>query len=462
MAFLPLYFDLKNQQVLIVGGGEKAARKAELLLRAGVRVNLVGRDLVASLSDLVDSGQVNLLGDAYSPGLMSGQSLVVAASESSLDEVVAADARQAGLHVNVVNNAALSSFIFPSIVNRSPVIAAVSSSARLPVFTRMLRSKLEAFIPDGYGRLVEVASRLKQEVNDRFPELTARRKFWERVLEGRFAELVYSGNETEAESVLSDHLHHAQTGSVGEVYLVGAGPGDPDLLTLKALRLIGLADVVVYDRLVSKPVLAKTRRDAEKIHVGKRRNDHTLPQGSINQLLVDLARQGKRVLRLKGGDPFIFGRGGEEIAELSKSGIPFQVVPGITAASGCASYAGIPLTHRDYSQSVRFITGHLKNDTCDLPWNELVCTRQTLVFYMGLLGLPTISRELVRHGMSDSTPVALIARGTTPDQLVLIGTLGNIVAKIAEQDKAGNPVKTPALIIIGEVVALRDRLRWFD
>ncbi|MDV2079820.1 uroporphyrinogen-III C-methyltransferase [Marinobacter xestospongiae] len=243
--------------------------------------------------------------------------------------------------------------------------------------------------------------------------------------------------------------------SAGEVFLVGAGPGDPELLTLKAWRIITSAEVVLYDRLVSADILAMIPPQAERIHVGKRRSDHTLPQDQINQRLVDLAQAGKRVVRLKGGDPFIFGRGGEEIETLADAGVRFQVVPGITAASGCAAYAGIPLTHRDYAQSVRFVTGHLKNDTCDLPWQDFVQNNQTLVFYMGLVGLPIISRELMRHGMPDTMPVALVSRGTTPDQQVVVGNLGNIVARVEESG-----VPAPTLIIIGDVVSLRSRLDW--
>ena len=243
--------------------------------------------------------------------------------------------------------------------------------------------------------------------------------------------------------------------SEGEVFLVGAGPGDPELLTLKAWRILQEADIVLYDRLVSQPIMDMIPEGTERVHVGKKRADHTLPQDQINNRLVELAKKGKRVVRLKGGDPFIFGRGGEEIETLAGAGVRFQVVPGITAASGCAAYAGIPLTHRDYAQSVRFITGHLKNDTCDLPWTDFVQTRQTLVFYMGLVGLPIIVRELIAHGMTPAMPVALVSRGTTPEQHVVCGTLDDIVDKVQ-----GSAVQAPTLVIIGEVVGLRDRLDW--
>ncbi|GHD45630.1 uroporphyrin-III C-methyltransferase / precorrin-2 dehydrogenase / sirohydrochlorin ferrochelatase/uroporphyrin-III C-methyltransferase [Marinobacter persicus] len=243
--------------------------------------------------------------------------------------------------------------------------------------------------------------------------------------------------------------------SAGEVALVGAGPGDPELLTLKAWRLINAADVILHDNLVSAEIMALIPEHIETIHVGKKRSHHTLPQEQLNQRLVELAREGRKVVRLKGGDPFIFGRGGEEIETLAEAGVRFQVVPGITAASGCAAYAGIPLTHRDHAQSVRFITGHLKNDSCDLPWSDFVQNNQTLVFYMGLVGLPIICRQLIASGMTEDMPVALVSKGTTPEQQVVTGTLKTIVGKV----ESGG-VKAPTLVIIGQVVTLRSKLDW--
>jgi uroporphyrin-III C-methyltransferase/precorrin-2 dehydrogenase/sirohydrochlorin ferrochelatase len=324
------------------------------------------------------------------------------------------------------------------------------------VLARLLRARLESLIPAGYGRLAALAGAFRDRVKARFkpPE---RRRFWERVLQGPIAELVFSGRDGEARKALEEALDDTRPAlGGGEVSLVGAGPGDPDLLTFRALRLMQQADVVVYDRLVSRPVLDLVRLEAERIYAGKERAKHALPQEDINHLLVRLAREGKRVVRLKGGDPFIFGRGGEEIDTLAAEGIPFQVVPGITAAAGCASYAGIPLTHRDYSQSVVFVTGHLQDGSMNLNWPALAQPRQTIVVYMGLLGVDVLCRELAAHGLPAATPAALIQQGTTPQQRVLTGTLDTLPDIVRQSD-----VKAPTLIIIGDVVRLRERLNWF-
>jgi uroporphyrin-III C-methyltransferase/precorrin-2 dehydrogenase/sirohydrochlorin ferrochelatase len=359
--------------------------------------------------------------------------------------------------VNVVDQPALCSFILPSIIERPPLIIAVSSGGTSPVLARLLRARLESLIPAGYGRLAALAGAFRDRVKARFRPLE-RRRFWERVLQGPIAELVFSGRDNDARKAMEEALDDTRLAlGGGEVSLVGAGPGDPDLLTFRALRLMQRADVVVYDRLVSRPILELVRLEAERIYAGKERAKHALLQEDINHLLVRLAREGKRVVRLKGGDPFIFGRGGEEIETLAAEGIPFQVVPGITAAAGCASYAGIPLTHRDYSQSVVFVTGHLQDGSMNLNWPALAQPRQTIVCYMGLLGVDVLCRELAAHGLPAATPAALIQQGTTPQQRVLTGTLATLPDIVRQSD-----VRAPTLIIVGEVVKLRKRLKWFE
>ncbi|WP_431688869.1 siroheme synthase CysG [Hahella sp. NBU794] len=460
--FLPISMNLQGRECLVVGDTEQAVRKTDLLLRAGAKVRLLGD---ANAKALVESADVlnaiTLTSESFHSELLQSCAMVVAASDSTdLNQQVAQAAQARGVPVNVVEQPELSSFIFPSIIDRHPVLVSVTSSGGAPVLTRLLRNRLESLIPHGFGRLADLAMEFRDKVRARFGHINQRRRFWESVLEGVVSDLVFCGRTDKARAMLDDMLSGEQADTItgaGEVYLVGAGPGDPDLLTFRALRLMRQADVVLYDRLVSPQILDLVRRDAKRINVGKARSNHTLPQQEINAMLVELAKEGKRVLRLKGGDPFIFGRGGEEIDQLADAGIPFQVVPGITAASGCAAYSGIPLTHRDHSQSVRFVTGHLKSDTCDLPWHEFVQDNQTLVFYMGLVGLPVISRELIAHGMKPSTPIALVSRGTLPDQQVLVGELGNIAKKVEEQQIPG-----PTIIIIGDVVTLRDRLRWMD
>ena len=342
----------------------------------------------------------------------------------------------------------------PAIIDRSPLLISVASNGASPVLSRQIRTQLETSIPHGIGKLAAFSGDWRQRVKAKIQNPDERRIFWENLYASPLKEQVFNDNLDVANDLIQQALSE-WTAPKGEVYLVGAGPGDPELLTLKALRLMQQADVVVYDRLVSKPILELCRRDATKIYVGKARSDHSVPQDGINALLVELAQQGKRVCRLKGGDPFIFGRGGEEIQELFAANVTFQVVPGITAASGCSAYAGIPLTHRDYAQSVRFLTGHLKEGSPELPWNELVYENQTLVLYMGLVGLERICQELIAHGQRDSMPVALVSKGTTPEQKVVVGTLADIASKLAEHE-----IVAPTLTIIGEVVNLREQLQW--
>jgi uroporphyrin-III C-methyltransferase/precorrin-2 dehydrogenase/sirohydrochlorin ferrochelatase len=456
--YLPIFLDVRGQPCLVVGGGDVAARKCALLLRARARVTVVAPTLGPALDADLAAQRIAHRAAHFKPQDVEGFALVIAATdEAAVNGVVAAAAKASRIPVNVVDQPALCSFVMPSIIERAPLIVAVSSGGASPVLVRLLRARLESLIPAGYGRLAALAAAFRNEVKARFkpPE---RRRFWERVLQGPIAELVLSGREDEARDALSRAIDDPRLAfSGGEVALIGAGPGDPDLLTFRALRLMQQADVVVYDRLVSRPILDLVRRDAERIYAGKERANHTLPQEGINDLLVRLAREGKRVVRLKGGDPFIFGRGGEEIDTLAAEGIPFQVVPGITAAAGCASYAGIPLTHRDYSQSVVFVTGHLKDGSMDLNWRALAQPRQTVVFYMGLVGIDLLCRQLVAHGLPAETPAALIQQGTTPEQRVLTGNLDTLPGIVH-----ASSVKPPTLIIVGGVVKLRERLQWFQ
>lgn len=458
MDYLPIFLDVRNQPCLVVGGGDVAARKTAMLLRAGASVTVQAPELCATLAAEVAEKRVAHRAAVFSDEALNGFSLAIAATDDeSVNRAVAAAARSRHIPVNVVDVPALCSFIMPSIVERGPLIVAVSSGGRSPVLARLLRARLETLIPAGYGRLAALAAEFRDKVKARFA-FAERRRFWERTLQGPIAELVMSGREDAAREAMQASLDDTRLGfGGGEVSLIGAGPGDPDLLTFRALRLMQQADVVVYDRLVSRPVLDLVRRDAEFIYAGKERAMHSLPQEDINHLLVRLAKEGKRVVRLKGGDPFIFGRGGEEIDTLAAEGVPFQVVPGITAASGCAVYAGIPLTHRDHSQSVVFVTGHLKDGSMDLNWSALAQPNQTVVFYMGLLGAEILCRELISNGLPASTPAALVQQGTLPEQRVLVGTLETLPEIVRVSS-----VKAPTLIIIGEVVRLRDRLKWFE
>jgi uroporphyrin-III C-methyltransferase/precorrin-2 dehydrogenase/sirohydrochlorin ferrochelatase len=458
MEFLPLFHKLRDSQVLVVGGGEIALRKSRLLADAGAVLRVVAPAIDPQLAELVRGSGGQMLDRGYMQSDLDGCQLVIAATDDEpLNAQVSADARARCVPVNVVDSPALCTVIFPAIVDRSPLVVAVSSGGDAPVLARLIRAKLETWIPSTYGELAGLAARFRQKVKALYPDVTQRRAFWEEVFQGPIADRQLAGQGVEAERMLQAKVDGAPPHAPGEVYLVGAGPGDPDLLTFRALRLMQQADVVLYDRLVAPAILELCRRDAERVYVGKRRAEHALPQEQINQQLVNLAKQGKRVLRLKGGDPFIFGRGGEEIEELAAHGIPFQVVPGITAASGCAAYAGIPLTHRDYAQSVRFVTGHLKDGTSDLPWHDLVSPAQTLVFYMGLIGLPIICEQLIRHGRGADTPAALIQQGTTVNQRVFTGTLADLPRLVAEHE-----VHAPTLVIVGEVVVLREKLAWFE
>lgn len=460
MDFLPLFFKLTGKTCLVVGGGEIAVRKAGMLVSADAHVHIVSKSMSTAMTAFIEEhGCSHRLGE-FVEGDLDGTQLVIAATnDTTLNKTISQLANGRNLPVNVVDNPELCSFILPAIIDRSPVVVAVSSGGKSPVLARLIRARLETLIPSGYGKLASLVGGYREEVKRQFASINERRGFWESVLQGPIAELVFAGKHQQANQLLEKELTKKSTRSNngGEVYLVGGGPGDPDLLTFRALRLMQQADVVLYDRLVSEGVRELCRRDAQMIHVGKARDKHTVPQEDISKMLVRFAKEGRRVCRLKGGDPFIFGRGGEEIELLAKENIPFQVVPGITAASGCAAYAGIPLTHRDYSQSVRFVTGHLKDGAPDLDWAGLIQPRQTLVFYMGLVGLSHICKQLVAHGLDSQTPIALVQKGTTLDQRVHTGTLKTMVSIIDGED-----IQPPTLIIVGDVVKLHDTLSWYD
>ncbi|MGD8672493.1 MAG: siroheme synthase CysG [Thiogranum sp.] len=459
MDFFPVFLDLENRNCLVVGGGRIAARKVALLLRAGAAVQVVAPQLCNELAGLANDGRVVHLRREFADADIEGKVLVIAATDrEAVNRRISELATARNIPVNVVDQPELCSFIVPSVIDRSPVQVAVSTGGSSPVLARLLRARLESYVPAAYGRLARLVESFRERVKQRFSRVEQRRQFWENALQGEVAELLFAGRDEIARQQLERELAGSEDNPhpVGEVYLVGAGPGDPDLLTFRALRLLQMADVVVYDRLVAPPILELARRDAERIYVGKERDNHALSQENINQLLVRLAKEGKRVVRLKGGDPFIFGRGGEEIATLMENGVAFQVVPGITAASGCATYSGIPLTHRDYAQSVVFATGHLQDGTVDLNWKALAHPNQTIVFYMGLHGVGVVSSQLIAHGLSADTPVALIQQGTTQNQRVVVTTLDRL-----EQTVRDEALKPPTIIIVGKVVELHKTLEWF-
>lgn len=448
--YFPLFLKLAGERVLVVGGGEVALRKVRLLRQAGARVEIVARALHP---ELAASGLAAASAE-FRPEQLDGCRLAIAATDdAALNAAVAAAARARGIPVNVVDDEAASTCVTPAIVDRAPLLVAIASGGAAPVLARRLREQIEALVPAGYGRLAAFLGRMRARL--RTVPVDARRKHIEQFLDGPGGERVLGGDEPGAERLLDALV--AGSAPPGEVYLVGAGPGDPDLLTFRALRLMQQADVVLYDRLVAAPILERVRRDAERIFVGKGPKQHEMSQQEINALLVALARQGRRVLRLKGGDPFIFGRGGEEIGSLAAEGIAFQVVPGITAANGCAAYAGIPLTHRDYAQSVTFVTGHARQDgALALDWPSLAKRGQTVVFYMGRGALPGLCEALIRHGLPGDWPAALVEEGTSPRQRVVTGTLSSLPPAV---EAAG--VSGPSLVIVGEVVRLRERLNWF-
>ncbi|MFC3914847.1 siroheme synthase CysG [Pseudaeromonas sharmana] len=455
MDYLPLFANVAQRPVLLVGGGEVALRKARLLLEADASVTVVAPDLHEELHQLQQLGRIIHQAELFQASHLHGQRLVIAATDDEqVNADVAAAAEAAGLWVNVVDDPARSSFIFPSIIDRSPIIVAISSGGAAPVLARLLRERLEALLPGHLGQLARLSGQLRERVKSALTSLTQRRRFWERVFaSGQLASLLRAGETEQGRQWMETALQQGEQEG-GELVLVGAGPGDAGLLTLKGLQQIQQAEVVLYDQLVSPEVLNLVRRDAERICVGKKAGAHSVPQAEINALLVEHALAGKRVVRLKGGDPFMFGRGAEELEAARDAGIAFSVVPGITAAAGATAYAGIPLTHRDHAQSAVFITGHCQQDGREPDWPALAASNQTLVIYMGLIASPVIQQRLLSHGRAPTTPVALIERGTTAEQKVWRGELQHL-AELA------SGAASPSLIVVGEVAALADQLSWF-
>lgn len=454
MNWLPLLHRSDDVRFLIFGGGQVAQRKVQTLLKFDCAVRIVSPAVNPYLTKLAEAGKLEHITSTAEEGHVEANHYIVAATnDEAVNQQIVSWAKAKQCLVSAADAPQESDFIFPAIIDRNPVTIAISSSSQSPALTRYLRNQLDSLIPSRIPQLATFVANLRLSLRNKVATSVERQRLWRRLMSSAMPNLVLAGKEKQAQDVCQQVI--AGKASSGQVFLVGAGPGDPELLTLKAVRLIQQADVVFYDRLVAPAILEYCNPKAEMHYVGKAKSDHAVPQDDINQLLVDHAKLGKTVLRLKGGDPFIFGRGGEEIETLAEQDVPFQVVPGITAASGCSSYAGIPLTHRDYAQSVRFVTGHLKDGTANLPWQELIHPQQTLVIYMGLTGISHISQELIAHGMPEDTAIALIEKGTQPEQKVHTSTLKDITSIINS-----TKISAPTLTIIGDVVNLHQKLSW--
>ena len=462
MKYFPFFLQLDQLPCLIVGGGSVAERKLDLLIKAKANITVISLEFSDYILDLAKTHNIRCVKKEYSNKILEENKynfVISATNDVSLNERVAKDCKKYNIIVNVVDQPEICDFIFPSILERGDITVAVSTGGASPVLARVLRTKLETMVPGSYGKLAEIVSANRIKVREKMKRFSSNKIFWEKMLNGKFLELVLSGKTDEAKSFLDEQIENfdEDIANQGEVYLVGAGPGDPDLLTFKALRLMQQADIALYDRLVHPSIVDLIRRDATKIYVGKERDNHVVRQEEINELLVKYAKEGKKVLRLKGGDPFIFGRGGEEIETLADEKVAFQVVPGITSASGCSTYSGIPLTHRDYAQSCIFVTGHLKKGKLELDWEKLIQENQTIVFYMGLVSIDIICEQLIQNGLSELTPCALIQQGTTNTQKEYISILKDMPTVV----KTRKP-KAPTIFIIGGVVALRDKLKWYS
>ena len=457
MESFPIFLNIKNKPITVIGGGDIALRKVKLLIKVKPKITLISKVICKELKEMLLEHNHKIIKKSFQEKDLENPILIVAATNNTkLNKKISIIAQQKNILINVVDQPELCTFTMGSIIERDSLVISISCGGKAPVLVRSIREKIEMLIPQSYSELVKFAGNLRSIVKKKIQSGVKRRVFWEDFFKSDYVQNFILTPKKLNQRLFNKILSGMKNKRIGEVYLVGAGPGERDLLTIRALHLMQKCDVCIYDNLVSKDILEMVRRDADIIYAGKKQDQHTLSQDKINILLIKFAKQGKRVLRLKGGDPFIFGRGGEEIESLMKNKISFQVVPGITAANGIASYSGIPLTHRDHAQSCLFLTGHLKDGALDFDWPKLIINNQTIVIYMGLLSLKELVDNLLQHGMLKKMPIAIIESGTTSKQKVIIGMLSNIKPKV---EKA--KIKSPALIIIGKVVSLRNKLNWF-
>lgn len=461
MDYLPIFANIKDQHCLIIGGGAVAARKADLFIKAGAVVTVIAPELKSEMKFHLSHGSIVWQMDEFSVALMASlvapKYVISATDNQAVNEAVYHYCREQKIPVNVADQTQYCDFILPAIVDRSPMTIAISTGGRSPVLARVMKARLEQMIPAGFGRLADLVGRYRNKVKAAITDLDGRKAFWETLLSSSVIDKAAQGRLEEAEAALETQLaqvkESGQAIPVGEVYLIGAGPGDPDLMTFKGLRLLQQADVILYDRLVAPAIVEMARREAERIYVGKKDKWHKVQQTDISQMMVDLAKEGKRVARLKGGDPYIFGRGAEEAELLVQNNIPYEVVPGITAAAGCSAYAGFPLTHREFSQSVSLITGHQQAGAEGIDYARLASSGDTMVFYMGIKNADKIQAGLVEQGVNPKMPAAIIEKGTTPQQRVTITSLDKLALTIEEK-----AIKPPALLIVGDVIKVRERL----
>ncbi|WP_024851411.1 siroheme synthase CysG [Hydrogenovibrio kuenenii] len=464
MDYLPIFMNIKQQPCLIVGGGVVAARKADLFIQSGAQVTVIAPALKSEMQSFLKQDKVTWHQGVFSPKVVAevfGEQLpklVISATDNQAVNIAVYEYCQlTGIPVNVADQTEYCDFILPAIVDRAPMTIAISTGGRSPVLARVMKAKLETMIPHGFGRLTDLVGRYRDKVKATISSIEGRKAFWESLLDGLFIDKAVHGAAGEAEALLDKKLTQDSAFEeevAGEVYVIGAGPGDPELMTFKAQRLLQQADVVLYDRLVSPEIVELARREAERVYVGKKSKHHAVPQEDICRMMIVYAKQGKKVARLKGGDPYIFGRGGEEIEALAKEGVAYQVVPGITAAAGCAAYADFPLTHREFSQSVALVTGHQQEGGQAIDYGRLAHSGDTMVFYMGIKNAPKIQAGLIAHGMNPHTPAAIIERGTCADQKVTVSSLGKLTETIAKQ-----AIKPPALLVVGEVIKVRERIQ---